>query len=114
MTNSNVRNIAIVTGSALGLGYELTKRLINNAGQPSFKTPTAYEASDVDRCLKGLKGMILWSVETLKACEEQDLEIANVMSTAATRGNASRASARPSSQRSSGGLYWSLSVKQVR
>lgn len=82
MTNSNGRNIAIVTGSALGLGYELTKRLINNAGQPSFKTPTAYEAFDVDRCLKGLKGMILWSVETLKACEEQDLEIANVMSTA--------------------------------
>lgn len=28
MTNSNGRNIAIVTGSALGLGYELTKRLI--------------------------------------------------------------------------------------
>lgn len=56
MTNSNGRNIAIVTGSALGLGYELTKRLINNAGQPSFKTPTAYEASDVDRCFKGLKG----------------------------------------------------------
>lgn len=69
-TNSNGRNIAIVTGSALGLRYELTKRLIadiaatghidlliNNAGQPSFKT---------------------------------------------------------SSQRSSGGLYWSLSVKQVR
>lgn len=114
MTNSNGRNIAIVTGSALGLGYELTKRLIangwfvagidfnesrqlelskefpadayrgfvgdvsdeifvkraiadiaatghidlliNNVGQPSFKTPTAYEASDVDRCFKGLKG----------------------------------------------------------
>lgn len=30
ITNSNGRNIAIVTGSALGLGYELTKRLINN------------------------------------------------------------------------------------
>ena len=28
ITNSNGRNIAIVTGSALGLGYELTKRLI--------------------------------------------------------------------------------------
>lgn len=33
--------------------------LINNAGQPSFKVPTAYEAADVDKCLKGLKGMIL-------------------------------------------------------
>mgnify|MGYP002241055451 CR=1 FL=1 len=28
ITNSNGRNIAIVTGSALGLGYELTKQLI--------------------------------------------------------------------------------------
>ena len=62
--------------------------LINNAGQPSFKTPTAYEAADVDKCLKGLKGMILWCVQTLKACDEQNLKIANVMSTAATRGNA--------------------------
>ena len=62
--------------------------LITNAGQPSFKTPTAYEAADVDKCLKGLKGMILWCVQTLKACDEQNLKIANVMSTAATRGNA--------------------------
>lgn len=146
MTTTEGRNIAIVTGSARGLGYELacqliergwivagidfdadrqaelaerfgTERyrafvgdvadgtfvddaiaeiarighidlLINNAGQPSFKTPTAYVAADVDKCLKGLKGMILWSVATLKACGEHDLKIANVMSTAATRGNA--------------------------
>ncbi|RSX56997.1 SDR family oxidoreductase [Bifidobacterium samirii] len=146
MAMDNGRKIAIVTGSALGLGYELTRQLIdrgwfvagidfdearqveltrmfpadsyqafvgdvsdelfckdavariaalghidlliNNAGQPSFKTPTAYEAADIDKCLKGLKGMILWSVETLRACGEADLKIANVMSTAATRGNA--------------------------
>lgn len=146
MTASDGRKIAIVTGSALGLGYELTRQLIergwivagidfnaerqaaladefpadvyrgyvgdvsdeafvaesvadiatfghidlliNNAGQPSFKTPTGYVAADVDKCLKGLKGMILWSVETLKADGEHDLKIANVMSTAATRGNA--------------------------
>ncbi|MBW3081928.1 SDR family oxidoreductase [Bifidobacterium phasiani] len=139
------KRIAIVTGSALGLGYELARQLIergwfvcgvdfdagrqeelagrfgpdsyralvgdvsdeafvrsavaeaagighidlliNNAGQPSFKPPTGYEAADVDRCLKGLKGMILFSVETLKADGERDLKIANVMSTAATRGN---------------------------
>ncbi len=31
--------------------------------------------------------MVLWSVETLKADGEQNLKIANVMSTAATRGN---------------------------
>ncbi|NEG88715.1 SDR family oxidoreductase [Bifidobacterium aerophilum] len=146
MAASDGRKIAIVTGSALGLGYELTRQLIergwivagidfnaerqaaladefpadvyrgyvgdvsdeafvresvadiaalghidlliNNAGQPSFKTPTGYVAADVDKCLKGLKGMILWSVETLKADGEHDLKIANVMSTAATRGNA--------------------------
>jgi NADP-dependent 3-hydroxy acid dehydrogenase YdfG len=146
MNTATGRKIAIVTGSALGLGYELTRQLIdqgwfvagidfnterqaelsksfgkdeyrafvgdvsdesfvrnsiaairrighidlliNNAGQPSFKAPTAYEAADVDKCLKGLKGMILWSVETLKADGEADLKIANVMSTAATRGNA--------------------------
>ena len=146
MSMADGRKLAIVTGSAMGLGYELTKRLIgmgwfvagidfngarqselygefssedyrafvgdvsdeafvgeamrrigelghvdllvNNAGQPSFKKPVAYEAADVDKCLKGLKGMILWSVETLKACGERDVKIANVMSTAATRGNA--------------------------
>lgn len=139
------KRIAIVTGSALGLGYELARQLtdegwfvcgvdfdrkrqeelaasfgpdsyralvgdvsdesfvkaavaeaaaighidllINNAGQPSFKVPTGYEAADIDKCLKGLKGMILFSVETLKADGEHDLKIANVMSTAATRGN---------------------------
>ncbi|OZG69342.1 SDR family NAD(P)-dependent oxidoreductase [Bifidobacterium eulemuris] len=146
MSDINGKRIAIVTGSALGLGYELARQLIeqdwlvagvdfnaerqrelvkefpsdsyhafvgdvsdetfvkgsvariaelghidlliNNAGQPSFKTPTGYEAADVDKCLKGLKGMILWSVETLKATGEKDVKIANVMSTAATRGNA--------------------------
>lgn len=139
------KRIAIVTGSAMGLGYELAKQLIgmgwfvcgvdfdaarqselavefgkesylplvgdvsdeafvrsavaeasavghidlliNNAGQPSFKTPTGYVAADIDKCLKGFKGMILFSVETLKADGEKDLKIANVMSTAATRGN---------------------------
>ena len=146
MSTTAGKKIAIVTGSALGLGYELARQLIdsgwfvagidfnaqrqaelsqsfgkdeyrafvgdvsdesfvknsiaairqighidlliNNAGQPSFKVPTEYEGADVDKCLKGLKGMILWSVATLKADDEHDLKIANVMSTAATRGNA--------------------------
>ena len=130
MSTAAGKKIAIVTGSALGLGYELARQLIgkgwfvagidfntarqeelsrtfgadeyrafvgdisdeafvkdsvaaikeighidlliNNAGQPSFKKPVDYEAADVDKCLKGLKGMILWSVETLKADGEQD------------------------------------------
>ncbi len=146
MSTAAGKKIAIVTGSALGLGFELARQLvdkgwfvagidfnaqrqaeleqmfdsgdykafvgdvsdetfvkesvkqireighidllINNAGQPSFKKPVAYEGADIDKCLKGLKGMILWSVETLKADDERDLKIANVMSTAATRGNA--------------------------
>ena len=146
MPTTTGQKIAIVTGSALGLGYELASQLIakgwlvagidfnaerqvelsaqwpaesyrafvgditdeafvkesvasiaalghidlliNNAGQPSFKVPTAYEAADIDKCLKGLKGMILWTVETLKACGERDVKIAQIMSTAATRGNA--------------------------
>ena len=146
MSTAAGKKIAIVTGSALGLGYELARQLIgkgwfvagidfntarqeelsrtfgadeyrafvgdisdeafvkdsvaaikeighidlliNNAGQPSFKKPVDYEAADVDKCLKGLKGMILWCVQTLKTCDEQNLKIANVMSTAATRGNA--------------------------
>ncbi len=132
MPTTTGKKIAIVTGSALGLGYELASQLIangwlvagvdfnaerqaeltaqwpddsyrayvgditdeafvkesvadiatlghidlliNNAGQPSFKVPTAYEAADVDKCLKGLKGMILWTVETLKACGETECE----------------------------------------
>ena len=146
MATTTGKNIAIVTGSALGLGYELASQLIdkgwlvagidfnaerqaeltvqwpadsyrayigditdeafvkesvadiaslghidlliNNAGQPSFKVPTAYEAADIDKCLKGLKGMILWTVETLQVCGERDVKIAQIMSTAATRGNA--------------------------
>ena len=146
MSTAAGKKIAIVTGSALGLGYELARQLIgkgwfvagidfntarqeelsrtfgadeyrafvgdisdeafvkdsvaaikeighidlliNNAGQPSFKKPVDYEAADVDKCLKGLKGMILWTVETLKACGEQNVKIAQIRSTAATRGNA--------------------------
>ena len=40
------------------------KILINNAGEPSFKLPTKYEKEDIDKCFKGLEGMILFSTET--------------------------------------------------
>lgn len=63
------------------------KILINNAGEPSFKVPTKYEKEDIDKCFKGLEGMILFSTETLKAKEEKDLKIVNIMSSAALRGN---------------------------
>lgn len=61
--------------------------LINNAGEPSFKLPTKYEKEDIDKCFKGLQGMILFSTEILKAKEEKDLKIVNIMSSAALRGN---------------------------
>ena len=63
------------------------KILINNAGEPSFKLPTKYEKEDIDKCFKGLEGMILFSTETLKIKQEQDLKIVNIMSSAALRGN---------------------------
>ncbi len=63
------------------------KYLINNAGEPSFKLPTEYEKVDIEKCFKGLQGMILCSVNTLKIKNEQDLKIANIMSSAALRGN---------------------------
>lgn len=61
--------------------------LVNNAGEPSFKLPKEYEKRDIDKCFKGLQGMILCSTETLKIKEEKDLKIVNIMSSAALRGN---------------------------
>ena len=55
------------------------KILINNAGEPSFKLPTKYQKEDIDKCFKGLQGMILFSTETLKIKEEKDLKIVNIM-----------------------------------
>lgn len=63
------------------------KYLINNAGEPSFKLPCDYSKNDIDKCFKGLQGMIIASTETLKVKEEKDLKIVNVMSSAALRGN---------------------------
>ena len=50
------------------------KILINNAGEPSFKLPTKYEKEDIDKCFKGLEGMILFSTETLKIKQEKKFE----------------------------------------
>lgn len=63
------------------------KYLINNAGEPSFKLPAEYNKDDMEKCFKGLQGMILCSANTLKIKNEQDLKIVNIMSSAALRGN---------------------------
>lgn len=61
--------------------------LINNAGEPSFKMPTHYTKEDINKCFKGLEGMIVCSTEVLKIKNEQNLKIVNIMSSAALRGN---------------------------
>lgn len=63
------------------------KYLVNNAGEPSFKIPIDYNKNDIDKCFKGLQGMILCCANTLKIKEEKNLKIINIMSSAALRGN---------------------------
>ena len=63
------------------------KVLVNNAGEPSFKIPTEYTKEDIEKCFKGLQGMIIVSTQVLKAKEEKDVKIVNIMSSAALRGN---------------------------
>ncbi len=61
--------------------------LINNAGEPSFKLPKDYRKEDIDKCFKGLEGMILLTSQVLNATNEKNLKIVNIMSSAALRGN---------------------------
>lgn len=61
--------------------------LINNAGEPSFKLPTEYIKEDIDKCFKGLQGMIITTTQTLKATKGENVKIVNIMSSAALRGN---------------------------
>lgn len=61
--------------------------LINCAEKACFKKATEYVSDDIDMSLMGLKGMILCSTEVLKAKEEKDLKIVNIMSSAALKGN---------------------------
>lgn len=61
--------------------------LINNAGEPSFKLPKDYRKEDIDKCFKGLEGMILLTSQVLEVTGEQNLKIVNIMSSAALRGN---------------------------
>ena len=65
--------------------------LINCAEKACFKKATEYESSDIEMSLMGLKGMILCSTEVLKAKQEKDLKIVNIMSSAALKGNKNEA-----------------------
>lgn len=61
--------------------------LINNAGEPSFKMPKEYKKKDINKCFKGLEGMILLTSNVLKETNEKNVKIVNIMSSAALRGN---------------------------
>lgn len=62
--------------------------LINNAGEPSFKLPCDYTKEDIGKCFKGLQGMIIVTAQVLRAKEEKDIKVVNIMSSAALKGNA--------------------------
>ncbi len=68
-------------------GMGAIKALINCAGEPSFKLPTEYNKMDIDKCFKGLYGMIMLTTEVLKSTNETDVKIINIISSAALRGN---------------------------
>lgn len=83
ITDSNFVSKSIQEISKLGN----IKYLVNCAEKAVFKAPIQYDNNDIDVSLAGLKGMILCSIETLKAKNEQDLKIINIMSSAALKGN---------------------------
>lgn len=82
---SNEDFISIVIDKIASLGN--IKYLVNNAGEPSFKLPSKYTKSDIDKCFKGLQRMILATTKALQVKNEEDLKIVNIMSSAAIRGN---------------------------
>lgn len=65
--------------------------LINCAEKACFKSPTQYNSEDIEISLNGLKGMMLCSTEVLKATNEENLKIVNIMSSAALKGNKNEA-----------------------
>ena len=63
------------------------KYLINNASSSVFKSPVEYSKNDIELCLEGLQGMIICTTQVLKAVQEKDIKIVNIMSSAALKGN---------------------------
>ena len=75
-----IRNIFLVAKS----------KMVSDGNLEQWKDidyPFCYTKEDIDKCFKGLQGMILCSTEVLKAKNEQNLKIVNIMSSAALRGN---------------------------
>ena len=65
--------------------------LINNAEKACYKAPTEFNNDDITVSLAGLRGMILCTTEVLKAKNEENVKIVNIMSSAALKGNKNEA-----------------------
>ena len=60
--------------------------LVNCAERAVFKAPADYTSEDLDLSFQGLRSMILTTTEVLKASEEQDVRVVNILSSAARAG----------------------------
>ena len=60
--------------------------VINSASEGYFAMPTEIHAEHVEKCLKGVKGMMYVSAALLREKNEQNLRIVNILSTAAQKG----------------------------
>lgn len=59
---------------------------INNACEGFFALPTDIHDDDIERCLKGVKGMMFVTGALLRENHETDTKIINILSTAALKG----------------------------
>lgn len=60
--------------------------VINNAFAGFFAMPTHIHSNDIEKCLKGVKGMMFLSAAALNEKQEKDIRIINILSTAAQKG----------------------------
>jgi len=61
--------------------------LINCADKGYFHKVVEYSSEEIEDSFTGLKGMILCTTEVLKAKNEENIKIVNIMSSAALKGN---------------------------
>lgn len=60
--------------------------VVNNACEGYFAMPVEIHSQHVEKCLKGVKGMMYVSAAALREKSERDLRIVNILSTAAQKG----------------------------
>lgn len=81
-TDETFVKTAVKEASAIGK----ISHLFNNAQKSCFKSPTAFTKADIEESFDGLRAMLYCTKHVLQASEEQDVNIINIMSTAALKG----------------------------